>query len=74
MAEMNDMELCTVGAVIPVRHGIDCKKDEHLGSGYWHDAEDDVPYCIEDKVYCGRCHEWLGTIIGIHVAKRRRNM
>lgn len=48
--------------VRPVRHGTDCKKVEHLGDGYLHRADDNWPYDVDGLVYCGRCHEWLGTI------------
>ena len=48
--------------VRPVRHGTDCKKVEHLGDGYLHRADDNGPYDVDGLVYCGRCHEWLGTI------------
>lgn len=32
------------------------------GDGHVHRADDNGPYDVDGLVYCGRCHEWLGTI------------
>ena len=47
---------------IPVNHGVDCEKVDHLGDGYLHDPADDSPYNVDGLAYCGKCHAWLGYI------------
>lgn len=39
-----------------VRHGVNCQKVIHSGSGYLHGSEDDTPYDVDGVSYCGRCH------------------
>lgn len=56
------LELSDGEEVTPVHHGIDCKKVKHIGDGYLHLSDDDGPYDVDGMVYCGRCHECLGTI------------
>ena len=41
------------------RHGVDCPKMPHFGSGYLHGEHDDTPYDVDGASYCGRCHEGL---------------
>lgn len=46
------------------RHGVDCPKAKHMGGGYLHDADDDRPYDVDNVLYCGRCHGWIGSTSG----------
>jgi hypothetical protein len=48
---------------IPIKHGIECKKVAHIGSGYLHQSYDDSPYDVDGMYYCGRCHTALGKVI-----------
>jgi len=43
------------------RHGVDCRKVEHVGTGHLHYPDHDGPYDVDGVEYCGRCHEWIGT-------------
>jgi hypothetical protein len=44
-------------APLPQRHGIDCEKMPHTGTGYLHAPEDDTSYDVDGVNYCGRCHQ-----------------
>lgn len=46
-------------------HGRDCPKAQHVGEGYLHAADDDRPYDVDGVRYCGRCHYWLGAVVGL---------
>ena len=49
-----------IGHVSQVRiHGQDCNKAPHIGTGYLHDVNDDLPYDVDGVTHCGRCHEYL---------------
>jgi len=40
-----------------------CKKVEHTADGgYLHAADDDRSYWVDNLMYCGRCHEWMGHV------------
>ena len=41
------------------RHGYDCDKVQHSGTGYLHAETDDGPYDVDGCLYCGRCHRSL---------------
>jgi hypothetical protein len=41
------------------RHGIDCPKAPHVGTGHQHGEEDDAPFNDDGVDYCGRCHHCL---------------
>lgn len=43
------------------KHGVDCRKVPHLGSGWLHGEDDDQPYSVDGVRYCGRCHSEMGT-------------
>lgn len=43
-----------------LRHGVDCPKAPHSGTGYLHDFSDDRVYDVDGVPYCGRCHYWMG--------------
>lgn len=43
-----------------IRHGVNCEKVAHAGTGYLHEADDDRPYDVDGLMYCGRCHTYLG--------------
>lgn len=42
-----------------VRHGFDCKKAPHIGTGHLHGEKDDTAYDVDGVLYCGRCHKCL---------------
>lgn len=35
-----------------------CEKAPHVGSGYLHAEDDDLPYDVDGVRYCGRCHKF----------------
>lgn len=39
-----------------VTHGVDCKKDPHVGGEQVHAPDHDGPYFVDGLKYCGRCH------------------
>jgi len=43
-------------------HGVDCEKIPHNGVEYNHDEDDDSPYAVDTRNYCGRCHVALPFI------------
>jgi len=45
---------------IVIRHGIDCAKITHVGTGHLHSDDDDTAYDVDGVMYCGRCHEFIG--------------
>lgn len=45
------------------RHGVDCQKVPHIGTGHLHMANDDTPYDVDGVWYCGRCHVFLPKMI-----------
>ena len=52
-----------IDCYIPIKHGIECKKVEHIGQGYLHQEFDDSPYDVYVMSYCGRCHTVLGKTV-----------
>ena len=52
-----------IDCYIPIKHGIECKKVEHIGEGYLHQSHDDSPYDVDGMSYCGRCHYVLGKTV-----------
>jgi len=42
-------------------HGINCKKEPHIRTGYLHADDDDSPYRVDGCYYCGRCHRSLDS-------------
>ena len=43
-------------------HGYNCEKAPHGGSGYLHDTDDNRPFLVDGKMYCGRCHYYIPDI------------
>ena len=41
---------------VEVRHGVNCPKAAHDGTGHLHSELDDGPYDVDGVTYCGRCH------------------
>lgn len=39
-----------------VKHGVNCPKMPHIGTGHLHGEYDDSPYSVDGIWYCGRCH------------------
>ena len=62
LLKMN-IEMKKVDCYIPIKHGIECKKVEHIGEGYLHQSHDDLPYDVDGMSYCGRCHYVLGKTV-----------
>ena len=42
-----------------VIHGTNCTKVPHTGDGYLHVEDDDTPFDVDGRDYCGRCHTAL---------------
>lgn len=49
-------------------HGRNCEKAPHTSTGgYLHSADDDGQYDVDGLIYCGRCHQWMGSDLGAHI-------